>query len=196
MGRRSIHQTDGGTRRASATFAVAVDDIADAVGAREEASRLAFGSEVHPLDALEGLLIAPGDLDALLLAYLLDRDPDDHDSPGPAKTIPLPLAAHCEPEEEGMERTAELVLYVVEDSESCARARAVLERTLRHYDERAVRLVIRNVTREPLQPGEDRVIVVPTLVLREPRRSYLAGDVDPDDLDTLLASVGVRRRGG
>ena len=94
-----------------------------------------------------------------------------------------------------MDRKAELVLYVVDDSESCARALRNIERALCHFDEREVRLLIRNVNREPIQLGEDRVIVVPTLMLREPR-TYLAGDVDPEELDTLLALVGVRRRGG
>lgn len=93
-----------------------------------------------------------------------------------------------------MDRKAELVLYVVDNSESCDRAQAKLARALRHYDEREVGLVIRNVSREPLQPGEDQVIVVPTLVLRKPRRTYLTGDVDADDLDIMLGSAGVRRR--
>lgn len=194
MGRGPTDQTGSSRQRATATFAVTADDIGDA-DAREEAVRLAFGSNVHDLDALEALLVAPGSLDALIVAYLLDRDPDDP-APANAKTLHLPLATCTADPGASMDRKAELVLYVVEDSESCARARGTLERALRHYDEREVRLVIRNVSREPLQPGEDRVIVVPTLLLRKPHRSYLAGDVDPDDLDNLLSSVGVRRRGG
>lgn len=193
MGRRSADQTETGEpcpRGASVTLDE-IDDRDD----RGDPSSLAVGSEVHDLDALEGMLIDPGSLDALIVAYLLDRIPDEPTAPAPTKPISFPLASRTTDIGGLMNRKAELVLYVVDDSESCDRAQATLERALRHYDAHEVRLVIRNVSREPLQPGEDRVIVVPTLCLREPHRTYLAGDVDPDDLDTLLGSVGVRRRG-
>lgn len=192
MGRRSPDQTETGEAYPRGA-AFTIDDVEDDDD-RGEPSGLALGSEVHDLDALEGVLVAPGSLDALIVAYLLDRSSDEHGAPAPAKTIRLPLAPHTTDRGGVMDRKAELVLYVVDNSESCDRAQANLARALRHYDEREVGLVIRNVSREPLQPGEDQVIVVPTLVLRKPRRNYLAGDVDPDDLDTMLASAGVRRR--
>lgn len=46
-----------------------------------------------------------------------------------------------------MDQSAELVLYIIDDSPSCERARDTLERALRHFDERDVRLLVRNLTR-------------------------------------------------
>lgn len=127
---------------------------------------------MQSLDALESLLLVPGSLDALLLACLLDRDPDD---------------------EPMMEGRVELVLYVIEGSESCAREQVRLACALRRYDERDIRLVVRNVRRDPLGPDDPRVVVVPTLVIRKPRAAYLAGDFDTEKLDFWLSSAGVRR---
>lgn len=92
-----------------------------------------------------------------------------------------------------MKPLVDLVLFVFDGSAACAAAVRNLERTLARFNRDQVAVTIRNLTSHPLVAGEMHIIVVPTLVMRSPRRELIAGDLADDELDDLLVSVGVER---
>jgi hypothetical protein len=126
---------------------------------------LAAGSEVHTRSQLEAQVAIEG----MLQAYLRDQD---H----------VPSTA-----------SAELILYVVDDSESCEKARRTLERAVRRYPIGSIAVSIRNLTRGPLAPEDRKVVVVPTVMMLQPRLVYLPGDLHDDAaaLHDLLRLCGL-----
>jgi KaiB domain len=94
------------------------------------------------------------------------------------------------------ESSAHLILYVSPDSRLSMKARRNLESVLSGYDPEAVRLEIRDVTRDALQAEADRVVFTPTLVVRGPDEAtaWVVGDLaDADIVVNLLRLGGVER---
>lgn len=92
-----------------------------------------------------------------------------------------------------------LVLYVFDDDRSpaCHRARETVRRALGAFPEDAVELVVRDLSKLDAleQTAEDRAIVlVPTLVLVEPGRAYVTGELTVERVVELLVDAGVAPR--
>lgn len=87
----------------------------------------------------------------------------------------------------------ELVLYVSPHSLPCRRAVRVMRELLARYDDRHVRLDVRDLTADPGNAVEDRIIYTPTLVKRSPPPSvWVLGDLSrPDIVVDLLLMCGV-----
>ena len=94
------------------------------------------------------------------------------------------------------ERSAHLILYVSPESRLSIKARRNLENVLSGYDPDAVRLEVRDVTRDALQAEADRVVFTPTLLVRGPAdaTAWVVGDLaDPEVIVNLLRMGGVER---
>lgn len=91
---------------------------------------------------------------------------------------------------------AELVLYVSPASALSMKARRNLEAVLADYDPQAVRLEVRDVTTDALRAEADRVVFIPTLLLRgmAPPPAWVVGDLaDQDVIVNLLRLGGIER---
>jgi hypothetical protein len=94
------------------------------------------------------------------------------------------------------EGSAHLILYVSPSSRLSMKARWNLESVLSGYDPEAVRLEVRDVTRDALQAEADRVVFTPTLLVRGPAEAtaWVVGDLaDPEIIVNLLRMGGVER---
>jgi CheY-like chemotaxis protein len=87
----------------------------------------------------------------------------------------------------------ELVLYISPASVPSVRATLVMERVLRGYDSRHVRLTICDVAADPDQAARDRVVFTPSLVRRRPLpRLWVLGDLARQNVVAdMLAASGV-----
>lgn len=91
----------------------------------------------------------------------------------------------------------EFVLYVSAASPASVKAIGNLTRLLRQYDEGAVLLRIRDLSKEPLRGNEeDRVTFTPTLVKRSPPpRTWVVGDLDNIKfVADLIGYAGVEKK--
>ena len=94
------------------------------------------------------------------------------------------------------EWAAHLILYVSPESRLSMKARRNLETVMSGYDPDAVRLEVRDVTRDALRAEADRVVFTPTLLVRGPDEAtaWVVGDLaDPDIIVNLLRMGGVER---
>ena len=82
-----------------------------------------------------------------------------------------------------------LVLYVVDRSAACETARTKVERALAEMPRGSVELEIRNLSgrdHEGRTRDDRSILVVPTLVVLAPERSYLIGEMSEADVVEFL----------
>jgi len=79
------------------------------------------------------------------------------------------------------ERRLKLVLYVSPTSAASARARRNLDGLLARLASPAVELDVRDVSEDTEEAEADRILFTPTLVVRQPIRSWIVGDLGNAD---------------
>jgi hypothetical protein len=84
-----------------------------------------------------------------------------------------------------------LVLYVGENPASVRAQRLLLE-ALQPFSPRQVRLTVVDVGRDPTAAEPDRIVFLPTLVVKGGASAWIVGDLGaPGTLDDLLAMCGL-----
>lgn len=89
---------------------------------------------------------------------------------------------------------ARLILYVLDDSRSCAIAVESAYRALRRFPRGSIELMIRNLSRvfESDRTARDRtILIVPTLVMLRPREGYVIGPLDSLRIVDFVRSAGI-----
>lgn len=71
----------------------------------------------------------------------------------------------------------ELVLYVSPGSPASARAQRNLQDLIARVDSSRVGLDVRDVSEEPERAEADRILFIPTLVVRRPLLTWIVGDL-------------------
>jgi len=88
-----------------------------------------------------------------------------------------------------------VALYLVDRSAECEKARTTVQQALQAFPAGSVELAIRNLSGRrdhPERTPDDRsIVVVPTLLLLAPERSYLFGDFSVADVVAVLRRAGV-----
>ena len=92
--------------------------------------------------------------------------------------------------------SSEIVLYVAPQSPASLRARRNLEALLVEYDERRIRLVVRDVASDAALAEADQVVFTPTLIVRIGEVvARVVGDlVDASAVTNMLAMGGLEKK--
>jgi KaiB domain len=87
-------------------------------------------------------------------------------------------------------RPVEMVLYVSPGSPASARAQQNIQGLLATLDASRVDLDIRDVSQDPEGAEADRILFIPTLVVRRPLLTWIVGDLtNVDEVLRVLRSI-------
>jgi len=78
-------------------------------------------------------------------------------------------------------RTVEMSLYVCPGSPASARAQQNLQGLIARLDPARVRLDVRDVSEDAERAEADRILFIPTLVVRRPLLTWIVGDLTNAD---------------
>ena len=87
----------------------------------------------------------------------------------------------------------DLLLYVSPQSMACARAARVMREILLRYDTADVSFTVRDLTHDPDEATNNRIVFTPTLLKRLPQPNvWIRGDLSkPDIVVDLLHTCGI-----
>lgn len=87
-------------------------------------------------------------------------------------------------------RPVEMVLYVSPGSPASARAQQNIQGLIARLDPTRVELDIRDVADDPEGAEADRILFIPTLVVRRPLLTWIVGDLtNADEVLRVLRSI-------
>jgi hypothetical protein len=87
-------------------------------------------------------------------------------------------------------RPVEMVLYVSPGSPASARAQQNIQGLVARLDPARVALDIRDVSEDPEGAEADRILFIPTLVVRRPLLTWIVGDLtNADEVVRMLKSM-------
>lgn len=159
--------------------------LREAAGERILARASVLVVTAHPApQGVEGLrlLTKPLELDRFLeqVQHILD-----------SRRIPSTTPAR-----EPAERPAVSLVLYVGDNPSSGRARRQLDEALRGFAPGQVRVSVVDVGKDPAAAEPDRIVFLPTLVVKGAARAWILGDLRAQEgLDDLLAMCGLESRG-